>query len=318
MTQYYDNISGLIGNTPLVKLTSLSSRVNFLGKLEYLNPGGSIKDRTASGLLEMAIKKGDVKPGMTIVESSSGNLGHSLAMICAKHKIKFTCIMDIKTPPSNVRLIKAFGGEVLMLTEPDADGGFQKARIRLAKKLAEEDPNIINLDQYSNEDAQNQHYESTGREILQQLENKVDCLVGSVSTGSSLCGTARRIKAAQPDSIIVAVEPHGSSVFGGEFKPFLQNGIGLSFRPDNYMSECVDYEMKAHDVDAFRAVREVARNDGLLLGGSSGSVIHAAKQIEPKLPDGANIVLLLADGGIKYIDTVYNDSWIKDKLGIEL
>ncbi|MEE4672719.1 cysteine synthase family protein [Pseudomonas alliivorans] len=307
--KYANSLSELIGNTPLIKVSETNKNCIF-GKLEYLNPTGSLKDRTAYGLLSKAMASGDLREGMGVVESTSGNLGHALASLCAALQIKFVCVMDPKTSVQNVELVKAYGGEVVLVTEKDADGGYQKNRIKKAREIAANDDGLINLDQYDNPDALNYHAETTGKEILQQTNGRVDLVVGAVSTGSSLCGIAKYLKSVNPNIKVAAIEPYGSTIFGGISTPFLMNGIGLSFTPKNYEASLIDYEMKVSDADAFATIRKHAKSTGMLLGGSSGAVLYAAKQLADELDEGMCIIALLPDGGLKYLSTVYNDDWL--------
>jgi 2,3-diaminopropionate biosynthesis protein SbnA len=313
------SVDKLIGNTPLIRLNSVcddAAGIQVYGKLESLNPGNSVKDRSALQLLEQARIDYNLTPGWTIVESTSGNMGHALAMLCAVHKYRFICVLDPKTPKSNIALVKAFGGEVELVTTPDANGSYQKKRIEVARTLARRLPNCVNLDQYNNPAAIDAHFHTTGPEIYAQLRGRVDVLIGSASTGSHLSGTAKYLKSKDPSIRVIGVEPVGSVVFGGEYKPFLQNGTGLSFRPGNILVSYVDEVIKVTDIDAFGACRGIARSDGLLLGGSSGSVVSAARQYMKQLRYPCNIVVVLPDNGLKYLDTIYDDQWLrKNNLG---
>lgn len=307
------SVDQLIGNTPLIRLRTFCDRqrgIELLGKLEALNPGYSVKDRSARQLLEQARLDHGLQPGATIVESSSGNMGHALAMLCATHRFNFVCVLDPKTPRSNVSLIQAFGGEVVMVDTPDQHGSFQKRRIETARRIARERPNCINLDQYNNPAAIEAHSMTTGPELLAQTGGRIDVLVGAASTGSHLSGVARFLKSRLPAVRVVGVEPVGSVVFGGTFKPFLQNGLGLSFRPGNILEQYVDEVIRVPDIDAFRTCRSLARREGLLLGGSSGAVVAAAEQVAERATGRTCIVTILPDGGLKYLETIYDDSWL--------
>ena len=308
-----NDVSELIGNTPMIRIKGISDdtrNVNVYGKLEMFNPGCSIKDRSAFQLLEAARLEGKLKPGYSIVESSSGNMGHALAMLCAQYGYNFTCVLDPKTPKDNISLIKVFGGEVRMVVEPDNTGSYQKKRIALAKSLAESIPNCINLDQYNNPAAIEAHSRHTGPESYSQLNGKVDIIIGSVSTGSHLSGIAEYIKGQSPTTQVIGVEPQGSVFFGGVYIPFLQNGIGLSFIPENYRNEYVDTRLKVSDQDAFSYCHKLAREEGLLLGGSSGSVASVAHQYAKTCTPSTNIVMLCADTGLKYLNTIYDFEWL--------
>ena len=315
---YCNNIIETIGNTPLVKLNNFlteNSKVNLFGKLEWLNPGGSIKDRTAYGLIKKAEDDGLLRPGGTIVESTSGNLGIALAMIAAIKRYRFICVLDPKTPKSNINLMLSYGAEIVIVHETDELGGYQRPRIRKVEEIVAKGKNIINLDQYNNPASRTAHYDSTGPEIYIQLDGKVDILVGAVSTGGHLCGAAQYLKEKNPDIIVIGVEPFGSIIFGGKYAPYKQNGTGLSFKPGNYKSEFIDIEKKVSDKTAFLSAREIAKKEGILLGGSSGGVFHIALEYakeHSRSNKEINIVMLFADGGTKYLDTIYCDKWMRD------
>jgi 2,3-diaminopropionate biosynthesis protein SbnA len=311
-----NSVHELIGKTPLIHLDSISDKkngVNVYAKVEYFNPGYSVKDRSALQLIKQAELDGKLKPGGVIVESTSGNMGHSLAMLCAVYNYKFICVLDPKTPASNILLIRAFGGEIEMITEPDESGSFQLRRIEVAKAIANSLDNCINLDQYNNPSAITAHNETTGPEIDVDLNGKVDVLMGTVSTGSHLSGIARYFKSKSSPTTTVGVEPLGSVIFGGEYQPVLQNGTGLSFVPGNYLGQYIDVKMKVSDVNAFKYCRKLAKEDGLLLGGSSGAVAYAAHQHVKACTEPCNIVIICPDSGLKYLDTIYNDNWLDEK-----
>lgn len=308
-----NSVDQLIGETPLIRIDSLSNAVrgiNVFGKLESFNPGYSVKDRSARQLIEQAKLDHGLQPGATIVESSSGNMGHALAMLCAVHRFKFICVLDPKTPASNISLIRAYGGDVVIVDTPDEQGSYQKRRIETARRLALERPNCINLDQYNNPAALDAHFLTTGPEILAQTEGRIDVLIGAASTGSHLSGIAKCMKMYAPHVHVIGVEPVGSVVFGGTYKPFLQNGTGLSFRPGNILVHYIDEVVRVSDRDAFHACRQLARADGLLLGGSSGSVASAARSYLERVDGPCNVVIVLPDGGLKYLDTIYDDQWL--------
>ncbi|MGF6853655.1 PLP-dependent cysteine synthase family protein [Paraburkholderia sp. CI3] len=310
---YANSLVELIGNTPLLHLKSLSDEqrnIHVYGKLECHNPGYSVKDRSALQLLRQAERDHGLKPGWSIVESTSGNMGHALAMLCAIHGYHFICVLDPKTPRANGNVVRAFGGRVEMVTQPDETGSFQKKRVAVAKSIAASVPNCINLDQYNNPAAIDAHYYSTGPEIVNQLSGKVDAVVVSASTGSHLSGIARYLKERNSRTHVLGVEPKGSVVFGGTFAPHLQNGSGLSFKPGNIQMQWVDETVKVSDRDAFVDCRRLALHEGLLLGGSSGSIVHAARKYVEQLDGPANVVLVLPDSGLKYLDTLYDDEWL--------
>ncbi|CAC9657499.1 cysteine synthase family protein [bacterium endosymbiont of Bathymodiolus sp. 5 South] len=306
-----ESVYECIGNTPLVELQHLPNATNstkIYGKIEYINPGLSIKDRAALRLIEDAEKRQLIIKGDTIVESTSGNMGHSLAMICAAKGYKLICIVDPKTPKINIEIYRAYGASILLITEMDEYGGYQKNRILTAKKIGEK-INHFNLDQYSNPSCKSGNY-NTGYEIFSDLNGKIDVLIASVSTGGHLSGVSKYLKQhCIKKPIIVGVEPLGSIIFGGCQMPYKQNGTGLSFVPDNYTPSLVDIKLKCNDNDAFSMCRYIAKNEGILLGGSSGSVLWAASKLlkSGDIKQDSNIVCILPDGGIKYIDSIYKE-----------
>ena len=302
-----DSITDLIGHTPLVRMRHLSSikaGVAVYGKPEYLNPGLSIKDRTAIGLVNDAERSGRLKPGGTIVESTSGNMGHALAMICAARGYRFICVVDPKTPATNRKVCEAFGAKVVLVDQPDEDGSFQKNRIKKVHEIVASLEDCINLDQYGNHAAWDAHA-ATGFEILAALAGSVDAVVASVSTGGHVTGIARYLKRVRPDIVIVAVEPEGSVIFGGEYRPFRTNGAGLSFQPLNYDPSMTDIQARFTDDEAFAMARRVAREEGILLGGSSGGVLAVTEGLLKSGKLEGNVVAILPDSGFKYLDTIY-------------
>lgn len=306
----HQNLLTLIGDTPLIKINNFDTPTNLYGKLEAMNPGGSVKDRTAYGLICQAEKDGILKKGGTIAESTSGNLGLSLAMISAIMGYKFIAVLDPKVPQSNLNILKAYGAKVVMVNKPDSAGGYQIPRIHKVQELVDTIPGCINLDQYNNGASRLAHYHTTGPEIFKDLDGKVDMVVGAISTGGHLCGTAQYLKEVS-DAVIVGVEPEGSVVFGGQYAPYKQNGTGLCFVPGNYISDSIDIKLKVSDKDAFLMTRKLASEEGLLVGASSGGVFHIALELASVYKKGANIVSIFADGGFKYSDTAFSDEWMQ-------
>ncbi len=305
----------LIGNTPLFKLTRLvgDSYANIYAKLEMFNLTGSVKDRSALGMIEAAEREGLLKPDSVIIESTSGNLGISLAAIASYKGYSFICVLDPKVEEEKLRAMKAYGAKIEMVDKPDENGGYQKPRIARVRELLERIPNAVNLDQYNNPHNPESHYQTTGPEIYSDLEGKIDVLIGSVSTGGHLCGTARYLKEKLSKLHVVGVEPEGSVLFGGKYKPYLQQGAGLSFHPRNYDETVIDEKVKVTDLDAFKTTRNFAQKEGVLVGGSSGGVLHVALQIAKRLSSDKNIVAILPDHGDRYLNTVFSRDWLESK-----
>lgn len=305
----------LIGRTPLLKLSRLVEKdhASLYAKLEMFNLTGSVKDRSALGMIEVAEKDGLLKPDSIIIESTSGNLGISLAMIAQYKGYKFMCILDPKAEEGKINAMRAYGAVIVMIDRPDEEGGYQKPRIAKVKELLQTIPNAVNLDQYNNPSNPKAHYRTTGPEIYEDLEGKVDVLIGAVSTGGHLCGTAKYLKGKIPEIWVVGVEPNGSVLFGGKYKPYLQQGTGLSFQAGNYDESLIDEKIKVSDEDAFRTIRELAKREVILVGGSSGGIIHVALQKARVLPPDKNIVAILPDHGDRYLTTIFSDEWLREK-----
>lgn len=313
----FESITELTGRTPTVRVRSfdaLWSRSIFL-KLESYNPSSSIKDRVALGLIEDAERKGLLKPGGTIVESTSGNLGKALAQIGASKGYKVIVVVDPKVSPSVVSFCKAFGAVVDVVTTPDAQGGYQKTRLQRVQQLLAEIPGAYWPNQYDNPANPRTHATTTAQEIAADFP-ELDYLVASVSTGGHLSGIARVLKQRTPTLKVIAVDAHGSSVFGFPFKPFLLNGIGLAWKPGNIETRYIDSVSLVKDEDAFSSCRLLAAREGIFVGGSSGAVFfacltvalqHTAREDRP-----ARVLGITADTGCNYLDTIYNDQWISD------
>ena len=312
--QVAEDVTELIGRTPLLLLRSahtLPSFVKVWGKLEGGNPGSSVKDRTALAMVLDAEERGLLRKGDTIVESTSGNLGHALAMIAVTRGYHFVAVVDQKIPADNLNLFKILGVETVFVNEKDEHGSTQANRMLRAREIARTRPRCINLDQYANKAAVEAHYRTTGPEIYEQLHGKVDVLVGTVGTASHLCGTAKFLKEKNARTCVIGVEPVGSVFFGGTPAPYLQSGNGSVFIPEHFDATSIDIKLKVSDRDALNTVREVARMNGVLFGGSSGSPLRAAFDYAKGCSDPTNIVVLLPDNGAKYMSTVYNDDWMR-------
>lgn len=307
----YGSIADCIGNTPVVELHDpfVPQDKRLLLKLEYYNPSFSIKDRTALGLVKAALAKGILTKGGTLIESTSGNLGKSLALLGAVYGFQVIVVIDAKTSASVTRWCEAYGARMEMVCETDENGGYQKTRVARVKKLLEQIPKAVWLNQYDNADNPDFHYATTGEEVT-ALE--VDAVVGSVSTGGHLCGISRKVKEKRPGTTIVACDVEGSAVFGGVFHSYLVNGSGLSWRSCNTDLSLLDKVCILTDQEAISICRLLARDNGLLFGGSAGLVVCGAlawlRQSSAK-----SIVAIIPDSGANYLEQVYNDSWLAEK-----
>jgi 2,3-diaminopropionate biosynthesis protein SbnA len=314
-SEIYKSLADCIGNTPVVEVSSslIPENKRLLVKLEYCNPSFSIKDRTALGLVKAAMRAGKLKKGGTLIESTSGNLGKSLAMLGAVYGFRVIVVIDVKTTPSVVRWCRAFGAQMEIVRETDENGGYQKTRVARVKQLLEQYPDAIWPDQYDNEDNPAFHAASTGEEVA-ALEP--DVVVGSVSTGGHLCGISRKVKEKRPGTTVIACDVEGSAVFGGTFHSYLVNGSGLSWRSRNTDISVLDKLCILSDQEAISACRLLAKESGLLVGGSSGLVLCGSIAWLKQTP-AESVVAIIPDSGANYLDQIYNDEWLMEK-GITL
>ncbi|MBH5320097.1 2,3-diaminopropionate biosynthesis protein SbnA [Paenibacillus sp. GSMTC-2017] len=303
-----------IGDTPLVHLGRLFPQldVEVIAKLEYMNPGGSMKDRPARYIIEQGLKKGTIQPNTHIVESTSGNLGIALAMMGRLYGLAVTCVVDPKISSTNLKIIRQMGANIEMVTEPDEKGGYLITRIQRVHQLLEKIPNSMWVNQYANDDNWRAHYEGTGSEIVDQLDY-ADILVAGVSTSGSIMGTSRRMKEKFPNLQVVAVDALGSIIFDGPPASRDLPGIGASRVPEILNRNEIDRVIHVNDRDSADGCRDLLMYEGIFAGGSSGSVVSAIKTLLPQLPRPLDrplrIVVLLPDRGDRYMDLVYDDDW---------
>ncbi len=299
-------LTDLIGNTPLLELGKFSASKNIetpiVAKVEYFNPGGSVKDRIALAMIEDAEEKGILKPGATIIEPTSGNTGVGLALVSAVKGYKLILTMPETMSVERRNLVKAYGAEVRLTPGKDGMAGAIKA----ANELRDSIPGAVILQQFENKANPKRHYETTGLEIWEQTEGKVDIFVAGVGTGGTVSGIGKRLKEKNPEVKVIAVEPLTSPVLnGGASGPHKIQGIGAGFVPKTYDASVVDEVFDVDNDDAIRTGRELAKQEGLLVGISSGAAAFAAAEIA-KRPEnkGKRIVVLLPDTGERYLSTV--------------
>ncbi|WP_159883282.1 PLP-dependent cysteine synthase family protein [Paenibacillus puerhi] len=304
-----------IGQTPLITLpnTNKADEGRVLFKYERYNPGGSIKDRAASYIIAEAERRGLLKPGGTIIESSSGNFGISLAMIGAAKGYRVLILVDPKTTPANLALLKGFGAEVIVVTEQDDSGSYHKTRISLANKLAREMEHAFRPDQCFNLLNSDAHYKSTAREIIEACPAGLAVFITAVSTGGQLGGISKYLKTFAPEAQIIGVDAVGSAIFGGHKDAYLIPGIGLGWTPVNLNMDHVDRAYKVTDEQAFLTARVLARHEGILMGPSSGACALVALKIAQELSPDQQIVCMISDGGERYIQTLFNDEWMEQQ-----
>ncbi len=318
---YHQNILELIGNTPLVKLTRVTAgiKATILAKLEFMNPGGSVKDRIAVYMVEKAIKNGLLKPGGTIIESTSGNTGIGLAMYAAVKGFKAIFTIPDKMSQEKINLLKAFGAEVIVCptnVPPDSPESYYE----VAKRLAKETPNSYFVNQYHNEDNVEAHYMTTGPEIWTQTSGRIDYLVAGAGTGGTISGVGKFLKEKNPNVKVIAVDPIGS-VYHDWFKYkkliepkiYMVEGIGEDMLCETMHFEVIDDIIQVSDAEAFYMARKLAREEGILAGGSSGAAVHAAIKVAQSLPEDKVVVVILPDTGRNYISKIFNDEWMKEE-----
>lgn len=313
----FESVLTTIGNTPLVQLQQLfqGSKFQLFAKLEGSNPGGSIKDRSAANIIKVALQQGIISPGSTVIESSSGNMGIGLAQICAYYKLRFICVVDPKTTLQNIAILNAFGAEVDIVTKPDPlTGEFLQMRINRVKKLLKEVRNSFWPDQYSNLDNAGAHY-FTMKEIADALQGKIDHLFCATSTCGTLRGCVTYIKEQGLPVHVWAVDAVGSVLFGGWPSKRLIPGHGTSLMPKLYDAGLADACIRVSDADCVRGCRRLVAEEAILAGGSSGGIVSALGKVKETIREGATCVMVLADRGDRYLDTIYSDAWVSKHFG---
>jgi cystathionine beta-synthase len=306
-----DTFLDAVGNTPLVRLRSVTRGVQptILAKLEILNPGGSVKDRIGLRMIEAAERAGRLRPGGTIVEPTSGNTGHGLAIAAAIRGYKCIFVMPDKMSQEKVALLRAYGAEVV-ITPTAVPPESPESYYRVADRLTEEIPGAFQPNQYFNQENPAAHYETTGPEIWDQTEGKIDVLVAGVGTGGTITGAARYLKERKPALRVIGADPEGSVFSGDSPRPYLVEGIGEDFWPRTFDPSLVDRYVRVTDRDSFLTARAITRQEGILVGGSSGTALFAALEVARELPKDTLIVVIFPDTGRNYLSKLYSDSWL--------
>jgi len=313
-----EGILSTIGQTPLVRLTRVLGDCGFqlFAKLEGFNPGGSAKDRPALKILQEAMKKGAVRPGTVVIESSSGNLGIGLAQACRYFGLRFICVVDPKTTPQNIRILRAYGAEIDLVAEPDpVTGEFLQARINRVQALLQTIEDSFWTNQYANLSNAQAHYRTTMHEIAASLEGKIDYLFVATGTCGTLRGCTEYIRDHHLGTKVFAVDAVGSVIFGGQPAKRLIPGHGAARRPELYRDDLADECLRVTDLDCVVGCRRLVRHEAILAGGSSGGVIMAVEQVKQRIPRGTTCAVILHDRGERYLDTVYSDEWVAEHFG---
>ena len=306
-----DSVIELIGNTPLVRMPKIAGDLpcDFAIKLEQTNPGGSSKDRPALAMIEAAEEAGLLQPGGTIVEPTSGNTGVGLAIVANQRGYKCVFVMTDKVAPEKVDLLRAYGAEVVVcpVAVPPED---PQSYYSTAERLVTEIPGAFRPDQYSNQVNPESHYRTTGPEIWRQTDGKITHFVAGAGTGGTISGVSRFLKEQNPDIKVIAADPEGSVYSGGSRRPYLVEGVGEDFWPTTYHPDLVDEVIAVPDHDSFIMARRIAREEGILLGGSCGTAVAAGLQVAQTLGPDDLMVVLTPDSGRGYLSKVFNDDYL--------
>jgi len=311
--KYANNILELVGNTPLVKLNriALGVRPTVLAKCEQLNPGGSVKDRIGLKMIEDAEERGLLRKGGTIVEPTSGNTGVGLAIAAALRGYRCVFVMPDKQSQDKVRLLKSYGAEVV-ITPTAVEKDSPESYYSVAERLSHEIPNAYQPNQYANQMNPQAHFETTGPEIWEQTEGKIDAFVAGMGTGGTITGVARYLKARRPSVKIVGVDAEGSLYTVDKARPYKLEGIGEDFIPETIDLSVIDEKIICSDRDAFITARHLAREEGILVGGSAGAAVWGALRYARHLDEDKVVVVLLPDTGRNYMSRFFNDDYMKE------
>lgn len=317
----YGNILDGIGNTPLVRLNKgiWSIKADIFAKLEYFNPMGSIKDRIAKYMIEKAEKEGRIQPGDTIIDNSSGNTALGLAMVCAVKGYKVKMVVRDSLSMEKIKFLRAMNVELVMVDHtlpPDSPFSYNN----ITPRIVQDTPGGYYFDQHNNRENNETHYHTTGPEIWEQMEGKIDYFVAGIGTGGTICGAAKFLKEKDPHIQVIAVDPVGS-IFYDYFhtktfikpSPYYIEGLG-----DEFLIKCVDFSLiddifKITDKKAFLMTRELADKEAILAGGSSGATLWASIELAKQIDRPARIATIFADSGTRYLSSIYNDDWLKQK-----
>lgn len=317
---YYNNILGLIGNTPLVKINKLTKgiKATVLAKIEFSNPGGSVKDRVGLAMVEDAESKGLLKPGSTIVEATSGNTGIGLALAGRVKGYRVILVLTDKIGQEKKSYLKALGAEIVIVPKeatPDSPDYYRNK----AKSIAQEIPNAINLNQYSNDANPNIHYSTTGAEIWKDTEGKITHFVSGVGTAGTITGVSKYLKEKNASIKVIGADPEGSNfkIYKdtgklGDVQPHLIEGVGTDIIPPITDFKCVDEIVSVNDLDSITMCHRLAKEEGIFCGASSGMAAFVALNIAAKLDENCLVVFIVCDTGERYLSKYHNEAWLKE------
>ncbi|MFF4345634.1 cystathionine beta-synthase [Kitasatospora sp. NPDC001540] len=312
--RYHNSIIELVGDTPLVKLNKVAEGISatVLAKVEYFNPGGSVKDRIAMRMIEAAEASGALKPGGTIVEPTSGNTGVGLAIVAQQKGYKCIFVCPDKVSTDKINTLRAYGAEVVVCPTAVAPE-HPDSYYNVSDRLVRETPNAWKPDQYSNPENPASHYHSTGPELWAQTEGRITHFVAGVGTGGTISGTGNYLKEVSGGKVqVIGADPEGSVYSGGTGRPYLVEGVGEDFWPTAYDRQVADRIVAVSDKDSFQMTRRLAKEEGLLVGGSCGMAVVAALEVARELGPDDVVVVLLPDGGRGYLSKIFNDDWMAD------
>lgn len=309
--KYYENVLDKIGHTPLIKLSNITKglKFNLFAKVEYFNPGGSSKDRIALAMIENAEKKGLLKEGSTIIEATAGNTGAGLAIVAARKGYRCIFVLPDKMSEEKVNLLKAYGAEIV-ITPTSVPADSPESYNGVADRLAREIPNSFRPSQFKNLENPKAHYMSTAPEIWEDLDGNIDMFVAGMGSGGTISGVGKYLKEKNSDILVIGADPEGSILSGDSPKSWKVEGIGEDFIPVTFDRQVVDDMVRVSDSESFLMTRRLAREEGLLVGGSAGTAVAGALKYAERLKNIKNIVVLLPDTGRNYLTKIFSDEWM--------